>query len=113
MGMIVKPKDDQAVLFYVALLRLIRRISLEVRRLILMIVESRLMRDYEVSAGRDGPAKNVEGGHPTRRDGFDRGLRRARLEGVHGLAAPGDAEFLQLFLDARDDVLRGHTLTLQ
>src|SRR3954464_5910767 len=111
MGMIVKPKDDQAVLFYVALLRLIRRISLEFGRLILVIIESGLMRDHEVLAGRDRAATNGEGGHPTGRDGSDRGVWRARLESVHGLAAPGDAQFLQLFLDARADVLRGHTLT--
>src|SRR3954454_2130798 len=100
MGMIVKPKDDQAVLFYVALLRLIRRIALELGRLILVIVESGLMRDHEVLAGRDRAAKNVEGRRPTGRDGFDRGLWSPRLEGEHGRAAPGDAEFLQLFLDA-------------
>src|SRR4051794_35895571 len=99
MGMIVKPKDDQAVLFYIALFRLIRRISLEFGRLILVVVESRLVRDHEVSTGGGCAAKNVEGGHPSRRDGFDGGLWRTRLEGVHGLAAPRDCQFLQLLLD--------------
>ena len=113
MRVVVKPEDHQVVVLDEALLGLIDRVLLEVCRLIHVVVERRLVCDDEVPAGRRGPAKDVERRHTGGGDRVDLRFRRAGLERIHGLRPPGDSEFLQLLLNACDDLLGSHALTLQ
>ena len=94
MPMIMKPPDDEPMLFYELPLRGEDRIAFpfgEISCLIQMVKEGRLMRDDEVIAGFDRALQHVQGRHHRNRDSSNRHSGISSLESVNRFATPGDA----------------------
>src|SRR6266700_1584935 len=101
--MIVKPPNDQPMLFDERALFLPHRVVLvhPFRLVVVMIEECRLMRDDQVLPVCRRPFQHVQRRHHRHRNSRNRRIRIPRFECIHGLAHPRDAN---VFLN------RGHYL---